>query len=91
MGSDPITLFANLWAVVWMAVFGLGYAAEQTPWPQLKSLRSPATSRVMVFASAAVVLGLTLGGASEPGAVLAAWAIVIASVKLLCEGLGQTE
>ena len=91
MGTDPITLFADLWAVAWMVVFGLGYAAEQTPWPQLKSLRSPATSRLMVFASAAVVLGLTLGGAREQSAVLASWAIVIASVKLLCDGLGQTE
>lgn len=91
MGSEAITLFVDVWAVVWMALFGLGFAAEHTPWPQLKALRAPATSRFMMLSSAAVAFGLTLGGAKEPSAVLAAWAIVISSVKLLCDGLGQPE
>ena len=89
MGSDQIRLFVDSWAVAWSAVLLLGYVAELTPWPSLKALRTDSVARVMLALSAAAVLGLTLAGAREPSAILAAWAIVTSSVKFLYDSLGE--
>ena len=89
MGSDQIRLFVDSWAVAWSAVLLLGYVAELTPWPALKALRADAVARLMLALSAAAVLGLTLAGAREPSAILAAWAIITSSVKLLYDSLGE--
>ena len=43
----------------------------------------------MLALSAAAVLGLTLAGAREPSAILAAWAIITSSVKFLYDSLGE--
>ena len=89
MGSEQIRLFVDSWAVAWSAVLLLGYVAELTPWPSLKALRTDSVARVMLALSAAAVLGLTLAGAREPSAILAAWAIVTSSVKFLYDSLGE--
>lgn len=89
MGSDQIRLFVDSWAVAWSAVLLLGYVAELTPWPWLKALRADSVSRTMLALSAAAVLGLTLAGAREPSAILAAWAIITSSVKFLYDSLGE--
>ena len=91
MGSESINLLVDTWAVVWTVVMVAGYFAEYTPWPGLKALRDEGLARLMLLSSAAVVLGLTLGGAREASAILAAWAIVVSSVKLLYDSLGQHE
>ena len=89
MGSEQIRLFVDSWAVAWSAVLVLGYVAELTPWPSLKALRADSVVRAMLALSAAAVLGLTLADAREPSAILAAWAIVTSSVKLLYDSLGE--
>ena len=89
MGSDQIRVFVDSWAVAWSAVLLLGYVAELTPWPSLMALRADSVARTMLALSAAAVLGLTLAGAREPSAVLAAWAIITSSVKLLYDSLGE--
>jgi hypothetical protein len=75
--------------VAWSALLLLGYVAELTPWPSLKALRTDSVARVMLALSAAAVLGLTLAGAREPSAILAAWAIITSSVKFLYDSLGE--
>ena len=89
MGTDQIRLFVDSWAVAWSAVLLLGYVADLTPWPALKALRADSVAWVMLALSAAAVFGLTLAGAREPSAVLAAWAIITSSVKLLYDSLGE--
>jgi hypothetical protein len=46
-------------------------------------------AKFMLLSTGAAVLGLTLAGAREPSAVLAAWAIITSSVKLLYDWLVQ--
>ena len=75
--------------MAWSAVLVLGYVAELTPWPSLKALRANSVAKVMLALSAAAVLGLTLAGAREPSAVLAAWAIITSSVKLLYDAVSE--
>ena len=82
-------MFVDAWAVAWSVVLLLGYLAERTPWPSLKVLRENSVARTMLVTSAAAVLGLTLAGAREPSAILAAWAIITSSVKLLYDSLGE--
>jgi hypothetical protein len=89
VGTDQIRLFVDSWAVGWSVILLLGYAAEWTPWPGLKALRADGVSRAMLALSAAVVFGLTLAGAREPSAILAAWAIITSSVKFLYDSLGE--
>jgi hypothetical protein len=89
VGSDGIRMFVDGWAVAWSAVLIVGYVAELTPWPALKALRADSVARTMLALSAAAVLGLTLAGAREPSAILAAWAIITSSVKLLYDSLGE--
>jgi hypothetical protein len=91
VGTENIRLLVDTWAVVWSVVMIAPYFARYTPWPALEELKSEGLARVMLLASMAVVLGLTLGGAREASAVLAAWAIVVSSVKLLYDNLGQRE
>ncbi|HEU0105054.1 MAG TPA: hypothetical protein VFT38_02720 [Vicinamibacteria bacterium] len=89
MGSEQIRIFVDSWAVAWSALLLLGYVAHLTPWPSLKVLRADSVARTMLALSAAAVLGLTLAGAREPSAILAAWAIITSSVKLLYDSLGE--
>ena len=89
MGSDLIRVFVDSWAVAWSAVLIVGYLAELTPWPSLKALRADSVARVMLALSIAAVLGLTLAGAREASAILAAWAIITSSVKFLYDSLGE--
>jgi hypothetical protein len=87
--SDLIRIFVDSWAVVWSVLLLLGYLAELTPWPALKALRGDAVAKALLALSMAAVLGLTLAGARESSAILAAWAIVTSSVKLLYDSLGE--
>jgi len=89
VGSEQIRVFVDSWSVAWSAVLLLGYFAEKTPWPSLKALREDSVARAMIALSAAAVLGLTLAGAREPSAILAAWTIITSSVKLLYDSLGE--
>jgi hypothetical protein len=89
VGSDSIATFVDSWTVAWTITLLAGYLADLTPWPSLKVLRSTRVATLMVMASAAAVLGLTLAGATEASAVLAAWAIVTSSVKLLYDGFAR--
>jgi len=89
VGSEQIRIFVDSWAVAWSALLLLGYVADLTPWPSLKVLRADSVARTMLALSAAAVLGLTLAGAREPSAILAAWAIITSSVKLLYDSLGE--
>lgn len=91
MGNESIAHFVDIWTVSWTAIIGFGYVARFTPWPGLKLLKSNAMAHLMLFSSAAVVLFLTVLEASEIAAVLTAWAVVISSVKLLYDSLGQHE
>ena|SRR5437016_2524237 len=89
VSSEEIRVFVDSWAVAWSVVLLLGYLAELTPWPALKALRANAVAKVMLLTSAAAVLGLTLAEAREASAVLAAWAIITSSVKLLYDSFGE--
>ena len=89
MGSGDIRVFVDSWAVAWSLVLIVGYVADLTPWPSLKALRANSVAKVMLLASGAAVLGLTLAGAREASAVLASWAIITSSVKLLYDSLGE--
>jgi len=89
VSSDFIRIFVDSWAVTWSLVLLVGYVAELTPWPSLKALRSGPVAKLILALSIAAVLGLTLAGAREPSAILAAWAIVTSSVKLLYDSLGE--
>lgn len=91
MQGEAMARFVDVWAVGWTLAVLLGYFAHRTPFPRLEFLRSPGVAKAMLLLTAAIVLGLTLAGAREPSAVLATWAIVISSVKLLYDGLGQVE
>jgi hypothetical protein len=91
VGSENVRLLVDTWAIVWTVVMLAGYLADYTPWPAIKKLKDPGLARLIFLSSVAVVLGLTLGGAREASAVLAAWAIVSSSVKLLYDSLGQEE
>jgi hypothetical protein len=91
VGNESIAHFVDVWTVAWTAIIGMGYVAQFTPWPRLKFLKSNAMAHLMMLSSAAVVLGLTLMEASEIAAVLTAWAVIIASVKLIYDSLGQHE
>ncbi|HUG53059.1 MAG TPA: hypothetical protein VMR21_05640 [Vicinamibacteria bacterium] len=89
MESDDIRLFVDSWAVAWSVALVLGYVAERTPWPSLRVLRGDSAAKLMLLTSLAAVLGLTLAEAREPSAILAAWAIITSSVKLLYDSLGE--
>jgi phosphatidylserine synthase len=89
--NESIAHFVDMWTVAWTAAIAVGYVARFTPWPGLKVLKSNVMTHLMMLSSAAVVLGLTLLEASEIAAVLTAWAVVIASVKLIYDSLGQHE
>lgn len=89
MGTDGVAAFVDWWTVAWTLTLLTGYLAELTPWPGLKVLRSPRLATFMVLASAAAVLGLTLAEATEASAVLAAWAIVTSSVKILYDSFAR--
>lgn len=89
MESVGIRLFVDSWAVAWSVALLVGYLAEKTPWPSLKVLRGSTAAKAMLLTSTAAVLGLTLAGAREPSAILAAWAIITSSVKLLYDSLGE--
>jgi hypothetical protein len=89
VGSEPIRIFVDAWAVAWTALLLAGYVAELTPWPGLRTLRGATVAKYMLLSSSAAVLGLTLAGAREPSAILAAWAIITSSVKLLYDWLVQ--
>jgi hypothetical protein len=91
MGSDGITRIAEAWATAWSLVLTAGYLAEVTPWTWMKSLRDRVVLKAMLLTTAAAVLGFVLGGVREQGALLAAWAAVSASVKLLCDTLTPFE
>ena len=89
MGTDSIRMFVDLWALGWTAVVVAGLVADLTPWPILKVLRGSGVAKWMILTSIAAVFGLTLAEAREASAVLAAWAIVMSSVKLLVDWLGE--
>jgi len=82
-------MFVDSWAVAWSVLLLVGYVAELTPWPSLKALRADGVAKTMLVTSAAAVLGLTLADAREASAILAAWAIITSSVKLLYDSLGE--
>jgi hypothetical protein len=89
VGTDMIATFVDTWTVAWTVTLLAGYLADLTPWPALKVLSSSRVGTFMVMASAAAVLGLTLAEATEASAVLAAWAIITSSVKLLYDGFAR--
>lgn len=78
-----VTAFVDWWTLCWTVLLVLGYVAELTPWPRLRALRSPGASRTMLAFSTAIVAGFTLAGQTRASAVVAAWAIVFASVNWL--------
>ena len=80
---NGVTAFVNWWTLGWSVLLVLGYVAELTPWPRLRAFRSPGASRTMLAFSTAIVAGFTLAGQTRPSAVVAAWAIVFASVNWL--------
>jgi hypothetical protein len=89
--GEAMAHFVDLWAIGWTVALLAGYLAHFTPFPSLKALRAPGVAKTMLILTLGAVLGLTLAGAREPSAVLATWAIVVSSVKLLYDGLEQTE
>jgi hypothetical protein len=91
MGSDGVTRIAEAWATVWSLVLTAGYFAEVTPWSWMKALRDRGVLKAMLLTTGAAVLGFALGGVREQSALLAAWAAVSASLKLLCDTLAPAE
>ena len=89
--EDGIAGLVNAWALAWSVVLMAGYLADFTPWGWLKSLRERGVVKHMLLSTGALMLGLTLAGAGEHGAMLLAWAMISVSVKLLCDSLEQTE
>ena len=91
MGGDGITRMAEAWATIWAMALMAGYLAELTPWGWMKALRERAVLKGMLLSTGAVIVGLALGGVREQAAMLAAWALVCASVKLLCDAMVPAE
>ena len=91
MASDGVARLVDVWALGWSVLLTAGYLAELTTWSWLKALRDRGVLKPMLLSTGAVVLGLGLGGVRDQGATLAAWAVVCASVKLLCDSLAQPE
>jgi hypothetical protein len=89
VGGEQIRIFVDGWAILWTALLLAGYVAEATPWPGLSVLRGNTVARYLLLSTSAAVLGLTLAGAREPSAILAAWGIITTSVKLLYDWLVQ--
>ena len=83
MGIESINNLVDSWTVAWTLALVLGYVAEFTPWPRLSLLKHARVTTAMLFTSCLVVLALTLAERTETAAVVAAWAIVMSSVKLL--------
>jgi len=91
MAGDGLAHLVGAWAVGWSALLTAGYLAELTAWSWMKALRDQGVFKTMLLSTGAVVLGLALAGVREQGAMLAAWAAVCASVKLLCDSLAAPE
>ena len=91
MGSDGIMTAADAWATGWSIVLMAGYLADFTPWGWMKALRDRGVLKGMLLSTGAAVLGFALAGAAEQGAMLVTWAIICASVKLLCDSVLASE
>jgi hypothetical protein len=89
--EDGIGRLVNSWALAWTIALMAGYLADFMPWEWIKALRARSVLKHMLLSTGAVLLGLTLAGVREQSAMLAAWAIVSASVKLLCDSVAQVE
>ena len=89
--GDGVAQLSEAWALGWSVALMAGYLAEVTPWAWLKALRNRVVLKGMLLSTGAAVFGFALAGVREQGAMLAAWAIVCASVKLLCDSLGAAE
>jgi len=85
VGNEGIATLVDGWTVVWTVLLLAGYLAEFTPWPRLSALRTTSAASFMLLTSAVVAFALILAEHSEAAAVLAAWAIVTCSVKLIWE------
>ena len=85
--EDGIARLVNAWALAWTLVLMAGYLAEFTPWEWMKALRARSVLKHMLLSTAAALVGLTLAGVREQSAMLAAWALVSTSVKLLCDSI----
>ena len=83
--TQQMSTLVDVWTISWTVALGLGYVAERTPFPRLAMLREPAAAQAMLLSSAAMLLGLILGGRPEAGAILTAWAVVTTSVKMLLD------
>ena len=83
MGAEGINVFVDGWTVGWTALLVVGYAAELTPWPALRALRSPRAAKILLATSMAVVFGFTLAGATKATTTIATWAIVFSSLNWL--------
>jgi hypothetical protein len=77
----------NAWALGWSVLLTAGYLADLTAWSWMKALRDRGVFKVMLLSTGAVVLGLALAGVREQGAMLVAWAVISASLKLLCDSV----
>ena len=91
MGSDGIGTMAEAWATAWSVALAAGYLAELTPWAWMRVFRDRGVLKVMLLSTGAAVLGFTLAGVGEEGAMLATWAIICASLKGLCDSLVTAE
>lgn len=91
MTGDGLGTLVDAWALGWSALLTAGYLAELSAWSWMKALREPGAFKWMLLSTGALVAGLMLGGVRDQGAMLAAWAVVCAAVKLLCDSLAATD
>lgn len=89
--SEQINTFVDVWTVAWTLVVAAGYLAELTPFPRLSILRSTPVLHGLLVSSAAVVLGLTVLERPRAAALVTAWAIIAASIKLLWDAWETDE
>jgi hypothetical protein len=91
MTGDGLGTLVDAWALGWSVLLAAGYLAELSAWSWMKALRERGAFKWMLMSTGAVVVGLALAGVREQGAMLVAWAVVCASVKLLCDSVAATD
>lgn len=89
--DGEVGLLVRAWMLVWTALLAFAYLAGFTPWPWLRVFRSTAATKILLLSSTAIVAGLTLGGVTQPCALLATWAILFSSLNWLFSYFGSLE
>jgi hypothetical protein len=81
--ADTVRLFVESWTTSWTLVLGLGYIGGALAWPALRALGEDRVVRLMLLATGAVVLAMSLSGFPLAGLSVAGWAIGLTLIRHL--------